>query len=214
MIDNEEDGTGGTTKIQVNVEDIVKGLGTSIDYAVFANKFTQQTHMEGNIAVKDAYISQIFNFTSAVIKVNRSNTYSITVKNEKEGNIADGTFKFALFTKSLNSETGKEEYTRTEHDIITVTTKNGEGTANFKDLNPNTKYYIFELDENNNPIMNNTVTSDGMTVKYGDEEIVIGESNLKNANTSYIENIKQWTNHAADGNDGESPKLVIPKKNI
>ena len=34
MIDNEEDGTGGTTKIQVNVEDIVKGLGTSIDYAV------------------------------------------------------------------------------------------------------------------------------------------------------------------------------------
>lgn len=62
--------------------------------------------------------------------------------------------------------------------------------------------------------MNNTVTSDGMTVKYGDEEIVIGESNLKNANTSYIENIKQWTNHAADGNDGESPKLVIPKKNI
>lgn len=212
MIDNEEDGTGGTTKIPVNVEDIVKGLGTSIDYAVFANKFTQQTHMEGNIAVKDAYISQIFNFTSAVIKVNRSNTYSITVKNEKEGNIADGNFKFALFTKSLNSETGKEEYTRTKHDIITVTTKNGEGTANFKDLNPDIKYYIFELDENNNPIMNNTVTSDGMTVKYGDEEIIIGESNLKNANTSYIENIKQWTNHAADGNDGESPKLVIPKK--
>ena len=36
--------------VRKNVEDIVKGLGTSIDYAVFANKFTQQTHMEGNIA--------------------------------------------------------------------------------------------------------------------------------------------------------------------
>ena len=48
MIDSEENGTGDTTKIPVNVEDIVKGLGTSIDYAVFANKFTQQAHMEGN----------------------------------------------------------------------------------------------------------------------------------------------------------------------
>lgn len=212
MIDNKESGIAETEKIPVNVEDVVKGLGTSIDYAVFANKFTQQTHMEGNIAVKDAYINQIFNFTSAVIKVDKSNTYSITVKNEKDSNIADGIFKFALFTKNINSDTGKEEYIRANNDIITVTTKNGEGTANFRNLNPDVKYYIFELNENDEPIMNNTVTPDGITVKYGDEEIVIGESNLKNANTSYIENIKQWTNHAADGNDGENPKLVITKK--
>lgn len=199
-------------KIPIYVEDIVEGLGTSIDYSVFANKFTQQTHMEGNIAVKDAYISQIFNFTTATIKVNRSNSYSITVDNKVNGTQADGTFKFALFTKDVSSEDGEEKYIRTSHDIITVTTKDGEGTATFRKLDPDTKYYIFQLDENDNPIMNNAVTSDGTTITYGDDEIVIKETNLKNINTSYIENIEQWHNNAADGNDGENPKLVIPMK--
>lgn len=212
IIDSGDTGETVENKIPIYVEDIVKGLGTSIDYAVFANEFTQQTHMEGNIAVKDAYISQIFNFTSATIKVNRSNSYSITVKNQVNGTQADGTFKFGLFTKEVNSQTGEEQFVKTSHEIITVTTENGEGTANFKNLDPDTKYYIFQLDENDNPIMNNTTTSDGTTVTYGDEEIVISETNLKNANTSYIENIKQWSNHAADANDGENPKLVIPMK--
>lgn len=212
IIDSGDTGETIENKIPIYVEDIVKGLGTSIDYAVFANEFTQQTHMEGNIAVKDAYISQIFNFTSSVIKVNKSNTYSITIKNKENATQIDGTFKFGLFTKEVNSQTGEEQFIRTNHESITVTTENGEGTANFRKLDPDTKYYIFQLDENGNPIMNNTTTSDGTTVKYGDEEVVISESNLKNANTSYIENIKQWTNHAADANDGENPKLVIPMK--
>ena len=212
MIDSDDTGATIESKIPIYVEDIVKGLGTSIDYAVFANTFTQQSHMEGNIAVKDAYISQIFNFTSAVIKVTKSNSYSITVKNETNGIQADGTFRFGLFKKELNSQTGEEEFIKTNHEIITVTTKDGEGTATFNNLDAETKYYIFQLDENNNPIMNNTITSDGTKVTYGDEEVVISETNLKNANTSYIENIKQWSNHAADANDGENPKLVIPMK--
>lgn len=106
---------------------------------------------------------------------------------------------------------GTEEiYERTSHDIITVTTTNGEGTATFDGLDSDTKYYIFQLDENNDPIMNNTVTSDGVTVIYEDDEtdIIANEASLEN--TSYIQNLLQWHAHAADGNKGKNPKLVIP----
>ena len=99
---------------------------------------------------------------------------------------------------------------KANHDIISVTTKNGEGTATFSDLDANTKYYIFELDENNNPIMNNTVTAEGVTVMYEDDEtsVIANEASLENV--SYIENIIEWTHHAADGNVAKNPKLVIP----
>ena len=56
-------------KVEASVSDIVKGLGTAINYAVFANTFHQQSHMEGNIAVKNAYIGQIFNFTNHVLEI-------------------------------------------------------------------------------------------------------------------------------------------------
>lgn len=160
---------GTQDAIPIYVDDIVNGLGISKNYAVFANTFSQETHMEGNIAVKDAYINQIFNFTKAVVQINKSNSYSITVNNKINDNPADGTFKFALFTKEIDSQTGEEHFRKTDHDIITVTTKNGEGTATFENLDSDTKYYIFELDENNNPIMNNTTTSDGtMNKKLND----------------------------------------------
>ena len=156
-------------KLPISVSDIIKGLGTSIDYSVFANTFHQQSHMEGNIAVKNAYIGHIFNFTNAVLEIYKNKDYSITVTNKVDGNLADGTFKFGLFTKETNSVTGESYYIKTDHEIITVTTVNGKGTAIFTDLDSDIKYYIFELDENNNPIMNNTVTSQGVTVTYGDD---------------------------------------------
>ncbi len=197
-------------KIPISVSDIVKGLGTAIDYSVFANTFRQQCHMEGNIAVKNAYIGQIFNFTNAVLEIYKTKDYSITVTNKVDGNLTDGTFKFGLFTKQTNSGTGESYYVKTNHDIITVTTVNGEGTATFTDLDSDTKYYIFELDENNNPIMNNTVTSQGVTVTYEDDETIIIANEASLGNVSYIQNILQWSNHAADANNGENPKLVIP----
>lgn len=197
-------------KIPISVSDIVKGLGTAIDYSVFANTFRQQCHMEGNIAVKNAYIGQIFNFTNAVLEIYKTKDYSITVTNKVDGNLTDGTFKFGLFTKQTNSGTGESYYVKTNHDIITVTTVNGEGTATFTDLDSDTKYYIFELDENNNPIMNNTVTSQGVTVTYEDDETTIIANEASLGNVSYIQNILQWSNHAADANNGENPKLVIP----
>lgn len=197
-------------KIPISVSDIMKGLGTSINYSVFANTFYLQSHMEGNIAVKNAYINQIFNFTDAVLKIYKNKDYAITVTNKVDGNLTDGTFKFGLFTKQTNSATGESYYVKTNHDIITVTTVNGEGTATFTDLDSETKYYIFELDENNNPIMNNTVTSQGVTVTYEDDETTIIANEASLGNVSYIQNILQWANHAADGNKGESPKLVIP----
>lgn len=197
-------------KIPISVSDIVKGLGTAIDYSVFANTFRQQCHMEGNIAVKNAYIGQIFNFTNAVLEIYKTKDYSITVTNKVDGNLTDGTFKFGLFTKQTNSGTGESYYVKTNHDIITVTTVNGEGTATFTDLDSDTKYYIFELDENNNPIMNNTVTSQGVTVTYEDDETTIIANEASLGNVSYIQNILQWSNHAADANSGENPKLVIP----
>lgn len=203
---------GTQDAIPIYVDDIVNGLGISKNYAVFANTFSQETHMEGNIAVKDAYINQIFNFTKAVVQINKSNSYSITVNNKINDNPADGTFKFALFTKEIDSQTGEEHFRKTDHDIITVTTKNGEGTATFENLDSDTKYYIFELDENNNPIMNNTTTSDGTIVTYGEDQESSDESDLVHPNTSYIQNINTWSNHAADANDGENPKLIIPMK--
>lgn len=197
-------------KLPISVSDIVKGLGTAINYSVFANTFRQQSHMEGNIAVKNAYIGQIFNFTNAVLEIYETKDYSITVTNKVDGNLTDGTFKFGLFTKQTNSATGESYYVKTNHDIITVTTVNGEGTATFADLDSDTKYYIFELDENNNPIMNNTVTSQGVTVTYEDDETTIIANEASLGNVSYIQNILQWSSHAADGNKGENPKLVIP----
>lgn len=197
-------------KLPISVSDIAKGLGTAINYSVFANTFHQQSHMEGNIAVKNAYIGQIFNFTDAVLEIYKTKDYSITVTNKVDGNITDGTFKFGLFTKQTNSETGESYYVKTNHDIITVTTVNGEGTATFADLDSDTRYYIFELDENNDPIMNNTVTSQGVTVTYEDDETTIIANEASLGNVSYIQNILQWSSHAADGNKGKNPKLVIP----
>ncbi len=197
-------------KLPISVSDIIKGLGTSINYSVFTNTFHQQSHMEGNIAVKNAYIGQIFNFTNAVLEIYKNKDYSITVTNKVDGNLEDGTFKFGLFTKETNSVTGESYYIKTDHEIITVTTANGKGSAIFTDLDSDVKYYIFELDENNNPIMNNTVTSQGVTVTYGDDETTIIANEASLGNVSYIQNILQWTNHAADGNKGDSPKLVIP----
>lgn len=196
-------------KVEASVSDIVKGLGTAINYAVFANTFHQQSHMEGNIAVKNAYIGQIFNFTNHVLEIYKNRDYSITVTNKVDDKLADGTFKFGLFTKQTDAS-GKSYYAKANHDIISVTTKNGEGTATFSDLDANTKYYIFELDENNNPIMNNTVTAEGVTVMYEDDEtsVIANEASLENV--SYIENIIEWTHHAADGNVAKNPKLVIP----
>ena len=196
-------------KVEASVSDIVKGLGTAINYAVFANTFHQQSHMEGNIAVKNAYIGQIFNFTNHVLEIYKNRDYSITVTNKVDDKLTDGTFKFGLFTKQTDAS-GKSYYAKANHDIISVTTKNGEGTATFSDLDANTKYYIFELDENNNPIMNNTVTAEGVTVMYEDDEtsVIANEASLENV--SYIENIIEWTHHAADGNVAKNPKLVIP----
>lgn len=90
-------------KLPISVSDIANGLGDAIKYSVFANTFRQQSHMEGNIAVKDAYIGQIFNFTDAVLEIYKGKDYSITVTNKVDGVLTDGTFKFALFTKKTNS---------------------------------------------------------------------------------------------------------------
>ena len=69
--------------------------------------------MEGNIAVKNAYIGQIFNFTNHVLEIYKNRDYSITVTNKVDDKLTDGTFKFGLFTKQTDAS-GKSYYAKSK----------------------------------------------------------------------------------------------------
>ncbi len=170
---------------QISRQDILEALGIAPSFAVFAEYFTNNNHMEGAIAVQhlQGSSSQIGN-TDNVTNFNPA-TVNLNIKKKATGpNSAYQTYHFGIYKKN---ETGDLEQIKIE-DVYTD--EKGEGSVEVKNLGEGT-YYVYELDDNSTPIKDSgakaTVNGQEVTVEYSSTEaentVVLGGV----GNKSYVE---------------------------
>ena len=159
----------------IDVDTIKNGLSKVSDFAVLANEFTIDGHIEGNIAVNKVMNSGVVGNTDAVLRMIK--TLKITVQKTVSPKLSTAeTFTFGLFDKNDNLIETK-----------TITTKS-TGTTTFTveksgGFDRSDVYKVYELDSNKNKVLNNgtlgeyTVTYDSLN--GGDSyDIIMGSANV------------------------------------
>lgn len=202
----------------INRDSIIESLGQANNFAVFAENFTNNNHMEGSIAVK--------NLLGASSNMgNTDNVYSYTeqsvlnIKIEKTvtnlENLAK-TFNIGIYQKNSNGSYALI-------DFVTINTDNtGKGSTNVDTtkLVPNTKYYFFEIDDEGNPITGNSGVIGGQEYKVSissssSESSTIDTPAYGVGNVSYIENFYNGNESIElfQSNNKQKPTVVVGKDN-
>lgn len=188
--DGENVRIGNTQKTRSEVValfDSVQGLpnGTSAtDFAVFANKFTLTSDMEGAIAVNNLEVTG----GNIGATTNVTDTAKYTVNIEKTVDTAvnyERKFKVGIYQGEVKALVKTVEIT------VPAGQTSGKASVNTKGLNGD-KYYIFELDQADNPINNGSsgVMADGNTYVANVSPSSFTIDRLDVYNTSYINNFK------------------------
>ncbi|MFQ6794272.1 MAG: SpaA isopeptide-forming pilin-related protein [Thomasclavelia sp.] len=202
----------------MNRDSIIESLGQANNFAVFAENFTNNNHMEGSIAVK--------NLLGASSNMgNTDNVYSYTeqsvlnIKIEKTvtnlENLAK-TFNIGIYQKNSNGSYALI-------DSVTINTDNtGKGSTNVDTtkLVPNTKYYFFEIDDEGNPITGNSGVIGGQEYNVSissssSESSTIDTPAYGVGNVSYIENFYNGNESIElfQSNNKQKPTVVVGKDN-
>lgn len=183
--------SGGT---QMSRDAVVSALGLAQNFAVFAINFNNNNHMEGSIAVKNlngassniGNTDQVYNYTT---------NFKVTITKNAAGESGQNNkFKFGFYKKSgenyeLVTDVGDAGY-------VSVTTDgngNGSTVVTSDKFSPKTIYYVFEVDDNNNPVVNGNGTIGGVDyqVTYSTNGIQGDNTVSSVGNASYIEYFKQ-----------------------
>jgi pilin isopeptide linkage protein len=195
---NNSNGNGTLTK-----QDILDAVGVARDFSVFAMRFNNSNHMEGNIAARTltGSNSQMGN-TNAVYESIRDvniSQFSIDITKTLE-NGGSGIFNFGVFANQDGSSpitcTFTENGVQKNGEIIPITVTNGEGSQTVTGSFPSneSKVYVYELDKDNKAIVNTNgkkeiTAGQYYYVTYTDQFNAPLTSTVvsKSSNTSYIE---------------------------
>ncbi len=197
-------------------DEIISQLGIAANFAVFAIDFTNDNHMEGAIAVKNLNgISSNLGNTERVY--NYAPDFDVTITKTVEGaGSKQGTFKFGFFTKDGDSYTLADGI-----DYVYVTTdENGKGSTTVESMqfSGDKVYYVFEIDNEGNPIIEGEGTANGKSyeVSYTSNSIYDTSKVVSVGNTSYVEFLKQPGGSGTEmlqDNVYLTPELVIGETN-
>ncbi|MBE6847327.1 MAG: DUF11 domain-containing protein, partial [Ruminococcus sp.] len=125
-------------------------LGNPVDDTYFydvtygANSGTENSF---TVTTDDAVVASVTNEESA--------EYKITVKKNVSGTISATKFNIGLFTKQNDN-----------FQMISSKEVEAGGTVVFDQLSPDFEYYVFELDANNQPLMQSDSVNDEFLVEY------------------------------------------------
>ena len=194
----------------ISYDDLISGIGDAGDYAVFARTFTNDNHMEGNIAVETLLgcSSQMGNTSNVSVNIT---SYSVTITKTVKNVTGEKKFNFGVFKKNSNGT-----YTQVNSATVTTDSSTGKGSATVSgNFGSNTKLYVFELDDSGNPITDKSTT--GVTIgslKYKveydsttDGTVTGGSYIMKSDNTSYIKYLRGSGSNMI--NQGQDAKLVV-----
>ena len=192
------------TSTTITKTDLINGLGIARDFGIVARTWEQNDHLETSVCVEKAILAnRAFTNTDRVYRTNMSYTATIS----KTGNVSDAqTFNIALFTKGTDGK-----YTMVANSIKQIS-RAKPVTYDLRQFTSSTEqgFYLFELDESDQPIANNT-KGGGYTVTYSTATngINLPNANLITAlnNTSYIKTFtgNDDTPFNGDNNGGIRP---------
>ena len=179
--------TYGANGTSMSRSQIVSDLGIAQNFAVFATNFNNDNHMEGAIAVQHflgnssslGNTDQVYNYTTK---------FDLVIKKKANGDAGKNkTFRFGIFKKQGDTYQQASGFAPIE----VTTNDQGEGISDVishDKFEQGQKYYIFELDDNNNPIINGEGTVNGVksSVSYSTNGLS-GAVVESVGNTSYIE---------------------------
>lgn len=158
---NSEEATTSAQKI--TTAGIASDLGEVKNFAVFANTFTLNGDMEGNIAVKTFSGNGNVGNTDKVY--NSLLTFDLYMS--ITGGIANKTYKVGIYTDDKGTAPAKDIAP-----IPITVDANGNGGGTFSSLSGSTTYYTFLLDSNGNPIIDSSskpITGKGSTPSTCDD---------------------------------------------
>ena len=170
--------------------DIVEGLGDATYFSAVANNFyANGNHSEGNVAAKNISDVQTHVIGNSTNVYKFISDYSITVNKTVKPDGQSHTFYFALYT----DENGKNKIAGKDFSI-TTDASTGKGSAILTDkFDKYMHVYVFELDgQNGNPVMDGE-TFGSYTVSYKSDTIEGGNEIVGTFNTSYVENIGDYS---------------------
>lgn len=172
-------------------EEVMKKLGIAKNFAVFAKDFYLSNHMEGNVAVQTIYHEEGgIDMTSEKI-VKAANHFAIEVKKQvNRVSNKERTFNFAIYAEE--NLTSSSESIKT----FSITIPSGlTEKSEVVELEQTGVFYLFELDDNNNIIMDSAssiINGETYTTTYALQDSLGNEISNNNelsniGNTSYIE---------------------------
>ena len=126
--------------------DILNGLGVARNFAVFADDFTNTSHMEGNIAVNKLHVNNNIDMTNNEI-AQSSDDFTVTLTKTVAAGSKGGTFYFAFYTQKNPSANDVPVATQK----INVASGGTEKIENITLNNGNkfdgaASYYVYETD--------------------------------------------------------------------
>lgn len=127
---------------------VLNGLGVARNFAVFANEFTNSSHMEGNIAVNKLHVGNNIDMTNNEI-AQSSDDFTVTLSKTVTSGSKGGTFHFAFYTVKNPGANDKPVATTSVFVSSGKTDKKENITLNDgTSFDGATTYYIYETDEN------------------------------------------------------------------
>lgn len=176
--------TYGASGSSMSRSEIVSDLGIAQNFAVFATNFNNDNHMEGAIAVQH-FLGNSSSLGNTDAVYNYTTQFDLVIKKKVNGDTGKKQeFKFGIFMKQGDSYNKIQE-------ICVTTNDQGEGTSDVishEIFTSGAKYYIFELDDSGNPIINGEGIVNGVknSVSYSTNGLS-GSVVESVGNTSYIE---------------------------
>ena len=160
--------------------DILAGLGTAINFSVFADYYYSGTDMEGNVAVNTIdNPNTIGNSSNVTSRANLTVEVKKTVTGFTGG---EQTFKFGLFTSSgekLQERSLTFTGNGTQSVYFDTIDSSGSGTGSATD------YYVYELDEDGNKLDENEMCG-SYTVSYLENGIETNAAIQSSNSANYV----------------------------
>ncbi len=166
--------------------DVSEGLGIAGSFSVFADRFINNNHMEGTIAVRELLGSEREFGNTYNVEVT-TDRYNVAVEKRVTGESRSGTFRFGLYRRNGDG------WTEVGDELVVETGEDGIGTGSFRgSFRADTELWVFEKDASGNPLTGGASYSENgitYTVSYGDNQKV--EKTVTNlGNTSYVETLR------------------------